>query len=148
MMRINRRTDYAIRVLLALAKQPQGTRLSTQFIQKTMLIPRAFLLRIIADLSKAQLIETYPGPRGGLQLAPSPSQINLRIVWEALEGPLVISECVASPEECPLSEGCPVNSHWAHIQRMLIEELENTTLDKLAAEAHHLDSLVLYKDDK
>jgi len=143
MMRINRRTDYAIRVLLALAKQPRGTRLSTQFIQKTMLVPRAFLLRIIADLSKAKLIETYPGPRGGLQLARNPSEISLRTIWEALEGPLIISECVASPQECPLSEGCPVNLHWAHIQRMLIEEFENTTLDKLAAEAHRLDSLVL-----
>ncbi|MGB9585818.1 MAG: RrF2 family transcriptional regulator, partial [Anaerolineales bacterium] len=95
------------------------------------------------DLSKAHLIETYPGPRGGLQLARKPSQINLRTIWEALEGPLIISECVALPEECPLSDGCPVNAHWARIQHIIIEEFENTTLEKLAAEAHHLDALVL-----
>jgi Rrf2 family protein len=142
MMRINRRTDYAIRVLLALAKKPPGTRLSTHAIQKMMLVPRAFLLRIIADLSKANLIETYPGPRGGLELSRDPSEINLRTVWEALEGPLVISECVASPEECPLSEGCPVNSLWARIQRLVLAELEDATLTKLAAEALHLDALV------
>ena len=143
MMRINRRTDYAIRVLLALAKQPPGTRLSTQFVQENMLIPRAFLLRIIADLSKAKLIETYPGPRGGLQLACDPAKINLRIIWEALEGPLLISDCVALPQECPLNEGCPVNAHWAHLQHLIINELEETSLDKLVAEAHHLDSLEL-----
>lgn len=142
MMKINRRTDYAIRVLLALAKKPQGTRIPTQVIQKTMLVPRAFLLRIIAELSKAGLVETYPGPRGGLELKRDPSDINLRTVWEALEGPLVISECVASPEECPLNEGCPVNARWARIQRLVLAELENATLAKLASEANQLEALM------
>lgn len=141
-MKINRRTDYAIRVLLALAKKPQGTRIPTQVIQKTMLVPRAFLLRIIAELSKAGLVETYPGPRGGLELKRDPSDINLRTVWEALEGPLVISECVASPEECPLNEGCPVNARWARIQRLVLAELENATLAKLASEANQLEALM------
>ncbi len=141
MMKITRRTDYAIRVLLALAKKPQGTRIPTQVIQTTMLVPRAFLLRIIAELSKAGLVETYPGPRGGLELKKDPSEINLRTVWEALEGPLIISECVASPEECPLNEGCPVNARWARIQRLVLAELENATLAELASEAKLLANL-------
>ncbi len=138
MMRINRRTDYAIRVLLALAKNPFGNRISTQQIQETMLIPKAFLLRIIADLSRARLIQTFPGPKGGIQLSRDPESISLKMVWEALEGPLVISDCVKSPEDCPLNPHCPVNSRWSRIQKNAIHELETTYLSTLAFEAKQM----------
>jgi Rrf2 family protein len=133
MMRINRRTDYAVRVMLALARQKE-IRLSTNTIQEQMLIPRAFLLRIIADLSKAGLIETYPGPKGGVQLARQPEDINLKDVWEAIEGPLLISECLENPQDCPLNPQCPVNSRWGRIQKMFVEELEAATMSSMAAE--------------
>ncbi len=64
MMRINRRTDYAVRIMLALAEHPFGERLSTKLIREEMLVPRAFLERIIAELSKAKLILTFPGQMG------------------------------------------------------------------------------------
>ena len=39
MLKINRQTDYAVRVILALAQQGEGARLSSGEIQKAMLIP-------------------------------------------------------------------------------------------------------------
>ena len=138
MLKINRRIDYAIRVMLALAKQPFGSRLSTQQIQTTMLVPRAFSARIIAELAKAKLIDTFPGPTGGVQLARSSDKINLRNIWEAIDGRLLISDCLENPEECPLNEGCPVNARWRKIQSFLVDELEFTTLNNLAIEAFQL----------
>ena len=138
MFRVNRRTDYAIRVMLALAKQPYGWRMSTKEIQEAMLIPRPFLQRIIADLSKAELILTYPGPHGGLQLSRESDDINLRHIWEAIEGPLVISDCLEAPEDCPLNEGCPVNAQWQSMQSMLVSELEEKTLNHLAEKAFQI----------
>ncbi len=139
MMRINRRVDYAIRVLLALAKQPPGTRLSTRTIQMTMLIPRAFLLRIVAELSKARIVETYPGPNGGVQLIRDPREINIRLIWEVMEKPLVISDCLENPQECPLNEGCPVNARWARIQALVLQEMENATIAELVKGASQLE---------
>jgi len=136
--RINRRTDYAVRVMLCLAKRPYGTRLSTQIIQDEMLTPRAFLQRIIADLSKVNLICTYPGPNGGVQLARPAAEVNLRHIWEAIEGPLLISECLEAPQDCPLNAGCPVRPRWGLLQTVIAQELENISLDQLAAEAWQL----------
>jgi Rrf2 family protein len=136
--RINRRTDYSVRVLLSLAKRPFGTRLATQVIQDEMLVPRPFLQRIIADLSKADLIMTYPGANGGTQLARPAESINLRQVWEAIEGPLLISDCLKSRDECPLGRGCPVRSRWVRLQMMIAQEMEATRLDELAQEANAL----------
>lgn len=135
MMRINRRTDYAVRVMLALAKRPPGTRISTGMIQEEMLVPRPFLQRIIADLSKARLVSTFTGPNGGLQLARPANEITLLHIWEAIEGPLVISDCLEAPYDCPLNPACPVNSRWRRLQDGMLRELESVRLDELAVDA-------------
>lgn len=135
MFRINKKTDYAVRVMVCLARRPEGTRLSTQAIQDEMLIPRPFLRRIIAGLSQAGLVKTFPGPGGGLELAETIAQVNLRHIWEAIEGPLLISDCLKSVDECPLASECPVRGRWARMQSMLANELESTTLGDLVQEA-------------
>ncbi len=140
MLRINRRTDYAIRVMLSLAKRGEGERLSTRQIQEEMLVPHAFLQRIIADLSRRKLIHTYPGPSGGLQLARQASSISLRDIYEAIEGTLLISDCLEADGECPLDKSCPVRPRWDHLQDLIVKELESITLEQLAQEAHQRSS--------
>lgn len=143
MFHINRRIDYAIRALICLAKRPAGARLPAAMIREEMLIPRAFLQRIIADLSRAELVRTYPGPGGGLELARAAGRINLRHIWEAVEGPLFVSDCIESPGACRLENSCPVHFRWQKLQAVLACELESSTLDQLAAEAEQLSSLEL-----
>src|SRR5512133_3891821 len=94
MLKINRQTDYAVRVLLALANRGEGARLSSAEIQKEMLIPKAFMGRIVAQLSRQGLINTFAGRDGGLSLPRHPSLINLKDVVEVFEGPVLLSECM------------------------------------------------------
>jgi Rrf2 family protein len=141
MFRINHKTDYAIRVMVCLARRPFGARLPTQTIQTEMLIPRAFLQRIIADLSKSELIRTFPGPSGGLELARPAESINLKHIWEAAEGPLLISECLKAPGECSLDAACPVRRRWRRLQSVLLQELEAASLEQLALEANQVISV-------
>ena len=82
MIRINRQTDYAIRVILSLAKRGQGERASTSEIRKEMLIPPALAQRIVADLARGGFILTFPGRDGGLMLARPAREINLRQIVE------------------------------------------------------------------
>lgn len=138
MMRINRRTDYAVRVVLSLAKHLVGTRRSTQEIQDETQIPRPFLNRIIADLSRGGLILTFTGPNGGMELSRPAEAINLRQVWEAIEGNLVISDCLVAPGGCPLSPNCPVRCRWRRMQNLMLKELEDISFDDLAQDARRL----------
>ena len=124
-----------MRVLLCLAKRPPGARLQTWEIQDEMLVPRAFLQRIIADLSRSELLLTFAGPNGGLQLARPAETIDMRQVWEAMEGDLLISDCLGSCDACSLAPGCPVRGRWGKLQALIRRELEATSLDELVAEA-------------
>ncbi len=144
MLRINRQTDYAVRVVLALAKQGQETRLSSPTIQREMLIPPALMPRIVADLAKAGLINTFPGRDGGLTLARPAAQITLRDVVEAFEGPILLSQCLQArgEEDCPFRTNCPVSPKWGRVQVAMLREMAAITFEALAQEASGVPMLV------
>ncbi len=137
MLRINRQTDYAVRVVLALAKRGEGARLSSTDIQQEMLIPKAFMTRIVAQLSRDGLINTFPGREGGLMLPRPSSQITLRDVVEAFEGPILLSACLQAKgeDDCPFRTNCPVSPKWGRVQVAMMREMASITFDDLAKEA-------------
>ncbi len=162
MLKVNRQTDYAVRVILALAKRAPGARLSSAIIRQEMLIPAAFMSRIVAQLATHGLVTTFAGRDGGLQLPRPADEINLRDVLEAFEGPILLSECMRpshvtpfSPEkiaclpktdqgqdggnggdaDCPFRANCPVRSKWGRVQMVMLRELASISFADLAAEA-------------
>lgn len=135
MLRINRQTDYAVRVLLALAKHPPGTRLSTAEVRKEMLIPKSVSLRIVADLAKGEFIETFPGRDGGIVLSRPIEEINLYQVVRYFEGNFVLSECIHQKGVCPFEKTCPVQRKWSRLQDLIVSELEQITFAELRDDA-------------
>jgi Rrf2 family protein len=136
MFRVNRQTDYAIRVVLALAKLPPGSRLSSSVIGKEMLIPAAFLTRIVAQLAQANFVHTFPGRGGGLQLSRPAEDITLKDILELMEGPMLLSECMLNEQACPFEGSCPVRKRWSRLQAVILEELAETKISELAQEAN------------
>jgi Rrf2 family iron-responsive transcriptional regulator len=148
MIRINRQTDYAIRVILALAKRGDEALLPTSKIQQEMLIPKSFSLRVVAGLAKGGFIITYPGREGGLKLARPAAEINLRQVVTYFESNFTVSECLHGGGTCPFDHSCPVRCRWARLQALILQELENTTFDELAREASSLADVVPVKIER
>ena len=137
MLKINRQTDYAVRVILALAQRGEGVRLSSAEIQQEMLIPKAFMTRIVAQLAREGLVNTFPGRDGGLMLPRPASQINLKEVVEAFEGPILLSECMQAKgeDDCPFQSNCPVRSKWGRVQAAMMREMASITFEDLVKES-------------
>ena len=137
MLKINRQTDYAVRVVLALAQHGEGSRLSSAGIPREMLIPKSFMTRIVAQLAHHGLINTFPGRDGGLTLPRPASKITLKDVVEAFEGPILLSECmqVKGEDDCPFLSNCPVRSKWGRVQVAMMREMASITFEDLVKEA-------------
>ncbi len=133
--RLNRKTDYAVRVLLALAKRPPGERVPTARISQEMLIPAALSGRIVADLARGGLVRTFPGRDGGVQLARPAEEITLLQVVTLMEGPFHLSECVEGNVTCPFEAHCPVRRQWIRVDDMVAAALNRVTFADLAQEA-------------
>jgi Rrf2 family protein len=135
MFKVNRQTDYAVRVVLALSKKPQGTRVSSASIGREMLIPPALLQRIVAELAGGGFIQTQAGRDGGISLGRHPSEITLLQVVEHFEGELYLSDCVLKPGECPFERRCPVHCQWVRLKNLLRDEMSRITFSSLVDDA-------------
>ena len=131
-MQITRQADYAIRAVRYLAKQGPNQRAATSTVAQEMKIPPSFLAKIISQLSIAGLLHTSRGARGGVTLAREPGQISMLDVVEAIDGPILLNECVGDPANCDFSDDCLVHPIWVEVQESLVKRLRETRFDQLA----------------
>lgn len=132
MLTISRHTDYAARIVLHLALEGEGARVTARAIARQRLIPPAFIRRIVSRLSAAGILHTSRGNGGGITLARPPARISLLDVVVAMEGAVSLNLCTAEPRECPLSENCAVRQSWVGATRALERHLASRTFAALA----------------
>jgi Rrf2 family protein len=131
-MQITRQADYAVRAVRYLARQGGSQRAATSTVAQEMKIPPSFLAKIISQLSIAGLLHTSRGARGGVTLAREPKDISLLDVVEAIDGPILLNECVGDPGSCTFSDDCLVHPIWKEAQEGLVRRLRETKFDLLA----------------
>jgi Rrf2 family protein len=132
-MQITRQADYAVRAVLHLARLGPEGQASTANIAQEQHIPSTFLAKIVSQLAGAGLLVARRGARGGVRLARPAEAISLLQVVEAIDGPVLLNECLADPQNCPLSPACPVCAVWNDAQFGLVQKLSQTNFGQLAA---------------
>jgi Rrf2 family protein len=126
-MQITRQADYAVRAIVYLAELGPDQRAATSHIAQEKQIPPSFLAKIVSQLSVAGLLQTSRGARGGVSLAKSPEQISLLEVVEAIDGPILLNECVADSGTCIFGDTCPMRPVWCDAQKELVSKLNSTS---------------------
>ncbi|MCK5635194.1 MAG: Rrf2 family transcriptional regulator [Anaerolineales bacterium] len=130
-MQITRQADYAVRAVLYLAGLDNGQRAPTSEIARNQHIPPSFLAKIVSQLSVAGVVQTSRGARGGVSLARTSDDISLLEVVEAIDGPIVLNECVFDANACVFGDDCPVQDVWCNAQKTLVKTLSGTTFAAL-----------------
>lgn len=128
---LSRVSDYAVRAVLYLSLC--GEQCRTKDIAEAMLIPRAYLSKVLQELAKRNIVRLKPGVGGGVTLAVNPAELSVLDVIQAVEGRLAFSRCVYAPGECELSGSCPVHMLWCRLQSQCEGLLGGMTFAELAA---------------
>lgn len=101
-MRITLESDYALRILTALAERNEIT-LAGSLAEETSVTPR-FALKILHKLVGGDFVSSHKGKNGGYKLKKAPEDITLKDVIELIDGPIVIARCLSNGEECSLNK--------------------------------------------
>ena len=125
-MQITRQADYAVRAMVYLAQLGPDRRAATSQIALEKQIPPSFLAKIVSQLSVAGLLQTSRGARGGVSLAKPAEEISLLDVVEAIDGPILLNECVGDTSACAFGEDCVMKPVWCDAQKELVERLSRT----------------------
>lgn len=104
-MRLTTLTDYAMRLLMYLAQEPQ--RLCTiAEVARSYSVSEAHMMKVTHQLGLAGWIETVRGKGGGMRLAHAPKDIPLGAVVRSMEPDFFMVECFSPGNACVLTGEC------------------------------------------
>ncbi|HHJ39521.1 MAG: hypothetical protein AXA67_09400 [Methylothermaceae bacteria B42] len=111
-MQLTRFTDYAFRLLMYLAQQPERDATISE-VAGYFGISRHHLVKVVNHLGRCGFIETSRGKGGGLKLSQNPAAISLGDVIRKMEPNLALVECRQADYkngDCRLQSACVLNS--------------------------------------
>lgn len=132
-MRLTRGSDYGLRGMLYVARQPQGRVCLVSEVAAAEDIPESYLAKIFQDLARNRLLLSHRGAKGGFSLVSNPQEINMLSIIEAVEGPIAIAPCLDMREGCDRTELCKIYDTLDSAQAQIISVLEKTSLADLLA---------------
>lgn len=131
-MKLSKKVDYGVRVLLDLAQHYGLGLTQTSDIAQRRGIPEPYLDQLLTVLRRAGFVDSRRGPQGGHSLTRPASEISLAEVMGVLEGRTTL-RCVAEPSNCSRSVACVQRDVWRQIDEQAQQLLQTTTIGQLAA---------------
>jgi len=131
LVRVSQKLEYACRAAVCLAKQYDGsTVVKLEDIAQREDISPSFLVQILNELKRSDIVDSKRGKAGGYVLARPPAKISLREVVQAVEPGLL-----ATPANSSGSSGPAVSNVWHDLSKSISERLGTITLEAMASEA-------------
>ncbi|MFP4015222.1 MAG: RrF2 family transcriptional regulator [Chitinispirillaceae bacterium] len=129
-MKLSTKCRYGLRAVLQIA-QTGDVPCKRKHIASEQELSDSYLENILIMLKSKGIIATTRGVNGGYILGRDPSSITLLEVITALEGPLVLVECVGKSDTCGKSLACTARSVWQELSASWNRILGKTTLQDL-----------------
>jgi Rrf2 family iron-sulfur cluster assembly transcriptional regulator len=131
MIELSRKGDYAIRGMLYLARQKDGTISLIKDIASAVKVPQSFLAKIFQDFNKIGLVKSTRGAGGGFSLGKPAEEISLFDIVTAIEGPIKPNRCIMANNACSFKKTCPVHPVWLTMRDNIEAQLKEVTLKEL-----------------
>lgn len=136
-MWISKRTDYATRIVLALALEHDQPSVTAEELARRVAAPKSVVEQLMPPLRTSGIVRSERGAHGGYRLNKEPEEITLERVVRLFEGPLAPIGCAtrSHPEPCPMTIGCSLREVWEDVRDRAIDLLAGVTFADLAARA-------------
>lgn len=126
-MQLDKFTDYALRVLLALeAHSPK--KLSSTAIAKSFGLSTHHLAKVSSELVRTGFVKSERGRTGGLTLSRPSKQINIGTVVRALKSDTPVVECFGTNKSCKILPVCGLRTPLLEAQEAFFAALDQYSL--------------------
>ena len=129
-MRLATMTDYALRLLMYVAQQPE--RLCTiAEIAQVYGVSEAHLMKITNQLGRQGWLDTVRGKGGGIRLAVAPSEIGIGAVVRGMEPDFYLVNCLTQDVTCALAGSCRLTGIMSGALQQMLDYFDDYTLADL-----------------
>lgn len=131
-MKVSTRAWYGLMAMVELGLRERQGRVQVREISESQGIPEEYLEQLMLSLKRAGLVRSQRGVRGGYILARPASQITVREILEALEGPLLDIEPI-EPNLRERAKNSGVSVIWERLAEAMEIVLQSITLSQVCA---------------
>ncbi|MFC1999020.1 RrF2 family transcriptional regulator [Chloroflexota bacterium] len=143
-MKISTRGRYGMRAMVDLAIYNGEGPVLLKDIAKRQQLSERYLEQLVLSLKAAGLVKSIRGAHGGFILAKAPNKIRLGEIFQVLEGPLGLVECVDDPASCSRVNSCVTRDVWQELKDSIVSILDSKTLQDLVEQQDKKDKKLMY----
>ena len=129
MFQLNRRADYAVRLLLEVGGHPQGY-LATAEAARRQQMPYEFIRKVAQTLVSSGLLVSERGMHGGLSLGRPAEEISLLDIVRPFGSPS-LNRCTTDPPRCDRRASCAAHPYWIEAQNQVEKILSGARLSDM-----------------
>lgn len=135
MLRLSKKTDYALMAMKHLALLGDRGSASAREIAEQYDIPVELMAKVLQRLARQGLLSSHQGTRGGYELAKASALISVADVIQAVDGPLTVTACSVHDHNCGQYMKCNVRDPLWRIKDRIVAALGMCSLAEMANDA-------------
>lgn len=125
--------EYAMRAIVYVAKcSMEGRRVAVKEIVEATDIPEAFASKVMQRLSRAGMVASLRGKKGGFSMSASQMEQSLYKVVALFEGEHYFNSCVLGLPNCSSHKPCPLHHQVVGLRDALKKRLQETSIHQAA----------------
>jgi Rrf2 family protein len=129
-LNISEAYSLALHGIALLASHGGAQPLSAHEIASELGVSEAHLSKVLRRLSRAGILKSSRGPKGGFSLDKPMKDISLMDIYESVEGPLVLDNCLIGTQICG-GESCVFDDLLKSVNNQFKHYLEDTTVERI-----------------
>ena len=129
---LSQTAEYALQATLFLSEVEEDRPYRVDEIAGSLDVPRNYLSKILHALTRAGVLTSLRGPRGGFQLAIPAEELPLQEVVRHFYQLTGKRRCLLGRAVCGEGEGCAAHARWEGVALMVEAFFEGTTIAHLS----------------
>lgn len=118
-MLLTKASEYALLSILCISGKKEP--IDVENLSASLMISRSFLAKILQKLTKAGILKSFKGVKGGFMLAKEINDITILDIIEAVEdNPATVFECTSESGVCP-NDRVSACSIWPTLNKLQIK---------------------------
>lgn len=134
MLKLSKRTEYAIMAARHLALNNSGHCSTAKEIAENYQIPYQLVAKVLQNFARTEMVSSIQGAKGGYVLNRLPEEISLIDIITAVEKNYQITECMqenVNENECSHIDCCKIRDPLIEIQRKIDNLFAETSLKQI-----------------
>jgi Rrf2 family transcriptional regulator, nitric oxide-sensitive transcriptional repressor len=129
-MNISEAYSLALHAMAMVAADGDGAPMTAHGIASRLGVSESHLSKVMQRLVRAGILNSSRGPGGGFTLNRPASEITLRDIYESVEGPLKLDDCLIGTQICG-GKSCVFDDLIHKVNGDFQHYLEHTTVERI-----------------